>query len=66
VTDRDDPEVEVAARLEREAQQVIAAATGDRNLTQALEQLRADRANGESLGTAIEHLQRALERFGNT
>jgi hypothetical protein len=62
VADRSDSEVEVAARLEREAQRVLEQSAGTRELALALDELRADRTNGESLAPAIEHLRRVLER----
>jgi hypothetical protein len=60
----EEPEVEFAARLERDAQRVLEQSGGTRELASALDELRADRTNGESLGPAIEHLRRVLERIG--
>jgi hypothetical protein len=59
-------EVEVAARLEREARRRLDTGTGTRELALALDQLCADRANGESLGLALEQVRRVLERIGTT
>jgi hypothetical protein len=59
-------EVEVAARLERQAQRLLDSGAGARDLALALGELRADRANGESLEPAIDQLRRVLDRLGNT
>ena len=59
-------EVEVAARLELEAQRLVDSGAGTRDLALALAELRADRANGESLAPAIDDLRGVLDRLGNT
>jgi hypothetical protein len=59
-------EVEVAARLELEAQRLVDSGSGTRDLTLALAELLADRANGESLAPAIDDLRGVLDRLGNT
>jgi hypothetical protein len=59
-------EVEVAARLEQEARRLLDSGAPRRELVLALAELRADRANGESLGPAIDHLRGVLDRLGNT
>jgi hypothetical protein len=62
VPDSQDADVEVAARLEREAQRVIDDGAGSSALKLAVDQLRADRTNGEKLDDAIDRLRRALDR----
>jgi hypothetical protein len=52
--------------LERRAQRLLDDGAGSRELALALDQLRADRTNGESLGSATDDLRRILERFGGT
>jgi hypothetical protein len=62
VADHDAPDVEVAERLEREAQRLLDSGTGDDSLVLAVDQLQADRANGEPLTAAIRQLREAIEK----
>jgi myo-inositol-1(or 4)-monophosphatase len=59
-----DGDVDRADRLEHEAQRLIDDGRGDNALKLALDQLHADRANGEPLDEAIDQLRRAIEETG--
>lgn len=58
----DAPTVEAAEALERRAADRLAHTDGDarREIESALDQLRADRANGETLAAAVRRLSDAL------
>jgi hypothetical protein len=55
-------DVVVAARLEWEAQRLIDDGDASTELKMAIDQLRADRTNGEALGEATERLRKAIDR----
>jgi hypothetical protein len=56
-----DDDVSAAERLEREAQQLVDDGRAQESLTLALDQLRADRANGEPLASAVARLRAATD-----
>jgi hypothetical protein len=56
-----DADVSAAERLEREAQQLVDDGRAQESLTLALDQLRADRANGEPLTSAVASLRAAID-----
>jgi hypothetical protein len=56
-----DADVSAAERLEREAQQLVDDGRAQESLTLALDQLRADRANGEPLASAVASLRAAID-----
>jgi hypothetical protein len=60
VPDHDATDVEVAEQLEQEAQRLLDNRTGGDSLALAIDQLQADRANGEPLTTAIRQLREAI------
>jgi hypothetical protein len=60
VADDGATDVAAAERLEREAQQLLDNGHRADALTMALDQLHADRANGESLDSAIRRLREAI------
>jgi hypothetical protein len=60
MSEHDDSDVAAAETLEHEAQQLLDGGNGAESLTMALDQLRADRANGEPLEAAVDRLRSAI------
>lgn len=58
----DAPELELADQLEREAEAHVGSGADADAVTLALEQLRADRTNGEPLDTSLGELRAALDQ----
>jgi hypothetical protein len=59
-------DVEVAEQLDRDAQALFDGGGGSDSLTLAVDQLHADRTNGEPLATAIRRLRDAIDEERDT
>jgi hypothetical protein len=65
MSDHGASDAELAEQLEQEAQELLEAGHGGDSLTLAVDQLRADRTNGESLTASIQLLRDVIDQERN-